>query len=64
MPKFECPTCRKMFVTVRAEDAPHRPFCCERCKMIDLGRWLDGTYSIQEPILPDDMEADRPAEDV
>jgi uncharacterized protein len=23
------------------------PFCSERCKLIDLGRWLDGKYQIQ-----------------
>jgi endogenous inhibitor of DNA gyrase (YacG/DUF329 family) len=22
------------------------PFCCERCQLIDLGRWLDGKYQI------------------
>jgi endogenous inhibitor of DNA gyrase (YacG/DUF329 family) len=22
------------------------PFCSERCKLIDLGRWLDGKYQI------------------
>jgi endogenous inhibitor of DNA gyrase (YacG/DUF329 family) len=26
---------------------PHFPFCSERCKMIDLGRWLEGTYVIE-----------------
>jgi uncharacterized protein len=23
-----------------------RPFCSERCKMVDLGRWLTGTYRV------------------
>jgi endogenous inhibitor of DNA gyrase (YacG/DUF329 family) len=30
-------------------DAPDKacfPFCSERCKLIDLGRWLDGKYQI------------------
>jgi len=54
MPKFECPTCRKVFQTERAELAPYRPFCCERCKLIDLGRWLDGTYQVSDPIGPED----------
>lgn len=52
MRTFECPTCRKSFQVERVEDAPHRPFCSERCKMIDLGRWLDGTYAISESINP------------
>ncbi|MCX7404327.1 MAG: DNA gyrase inhibitor YacG [Planctomycetaceae bacterium] len=24
------------------------PFCCERCRLIDLGRWLDEAYSVPE----------------
>jgi hypothetical protein len=55
MPTLECPTCRKSFEVPRLEDAPHRPFCCHRCKMIDLGRWLDGSYSVSEPITEDDL---------
>ncbi len=56
MPTFECPTCRKSFSVERNEDAPFRPFCCQRCKMVDLGRWLDGTYKITEPATPDDFD--------
>jgi len=43
-----CPICKKSI----AEPAPgqelprHLPFCSERCKLIDLGRWLDGKYQI------------------
>ena len=55
MPTFECPTCRKTFSVEQKEDARYRPFCCERCKLIDLGRWLDGTYSISEPVSPDEL---------
>jgi len=54
MPTYECPTCKKTLNVIRREDAPFRPFCSERCKMVDLGRWLDGTYSISEPISPVD----------
>jgi len=28
------------------------PFCSERCKLIDLGRWLDGKYQV--PVVEDD----------
>ncbi|MBI1827773.1 MAG: DNA gyrase inhibitor YacG [Planctomycetes bacterium] len=57
MPTYECPTCKKTHAVARREDAPFRPFCSERCKMVDLGRWLDGTYSISEPISPGDQNA-------
>ena len=30
-------------------DRRWRPFCSERCKLVDLGRWLDGEYSIPGP---------------
>jgi endogenous inhibitor of DNA gyrase (YacG/DUF329 family) len=30
------------------------PFCSERCKLIDLGRWLDGKYQI--PVKEDETE--------
>jgi len=50
MPAYECPTCGTVVRVARKEDAPLRPFCCRRCKMIDLGRWLDGTYAVSEPL--------------
>ena len=56
VPTFECPTCRTQFSVKRNEEAPYRPFCCRRCKMVDLGRWLDGTYKITEPAKPEDLE--------
>jgi endogenous inhibitor of DNA gyrase (YacG/DUF329 family) len=35
-------------VYCRAEPAAERykPFCSERCKMADLGRWLKGDYAV------------------
>jgi endogenous inhibitor of DNA gyrase (YacG/DUF329 family) len=65
MPTYECPTCNKTLSVVNREEAPFRPFCSERCKMVDLGRWLDGTYSISEPISPvdhDKLESQSSAE--
>ena len=62
MPTFDCPTCRKSFTVEHVEDAPLRPFCSHRCKMVDLGRWLDGTYTIRgdEPAAEmDDPDPDR-----
>ena len=54
MPIFECPTCHKTVTVAQLEEAPYRPFCSERCKMVDLGRWFDGTYKISEPATPED----------
>lgn len=32
-----CPTCKKNIIW--SEKEKFRPFCCERCKLIDLGDW-------------------------
>lgn len=44
-----CPTCRKEF---QSDDGPSMPFCSERCRLIDLGRWLDERHTI--PVEPDE----------
>ena len=41
---MRCPICKKQFDT--KFDTVRPPFCSERCKLIDLGRWLDGAYQI------------------
>lgn len=45
-----CPTCRQKFDSDQTEALP---FCSERCRMVDLGRWLNEKFS-----LPIDPEAD------
>jgi hypothetical protein len=49
--KIKCPQCRK---EVEWEDNEFRPFCSERCKLIDLGAWLSGKYFI--PVIDYDRE--------
>ncbi len=39
-----CPTCKKS--TEWDAGNPFRPFCCERCKLIDLGAWATEEHSI------------------
>jgi len=41
-----CPTCRKI---VLARD-PEFPFCSERCRTVDLGKWASGSYVISTPL--------------
>lgn len=38
-----CPHCRK---EVPWHENPHRPFCSERCRQIDLGHWATESYRI------------------
>ncbi|MEZ6084157.1 MAG: DNA gyrase inhibitor YacG [Phycisphaerae bacterium] len=56
MIKYTCPTCQILFSVTTREEAPCRPFCCRRCQLIDLGKWLNAEYVISDPILPDDMD--------
>jgi endogenous inhibitor of DNA gyrase (YacG/DUF329 family) len=45
-----CPICKKE-VAEPSESGPTTfPFCSDRCKLIDLGRWLDGKYQIEIPL--------------
>ncbi len=46
--KVKCPTCRKEIEY--SVTNPNRPFCSERCQLIDLGQWADETYAI--PVSP------------
>lgn len=39
-----------------------RPFCSERCKTIDLGSWLDGTYRISRAVQEEDLDGGLPAD--
>ena len=41
--EITCPTCKKK---TKFENNLFRPFCSERCKMIDLGEWAMGKHAI------------------
>jgi endogenous inhibitor of DNA gyrase (YacG/DUF329 family) len=64
---MNCPICKKP-VPDEGPDRPKTfPFCSERCKLIDLGRWLDGKYQIpvaerDEPAAADDDHPRRPSD--
>ena len=44
---LRCPTCR----TIVTKDGEHFPFCSDRCRLIDLGKWASGAYRVSSPIL-------------
>ena len=45
---MKCPTCGK---PVEWKDNPVRPFCSERCQLLDLGKWVEGEYRVPgEPV--------------
>lgn len=41
--KVTCPICKK---EAKWEDNPFKPFCSERCRLIDLGKWASEEYRI------------------
>jgi endogenous inhibitor of DNA gyrase (YacG/DUF329 family) len=43
-PRVRCPTCQRELTW--SEEFPWRPFCSERCKMVDLGAWFAEERSI------------------
>jgi uncharacterized protein len=62
--KLRCPICKK---PAKAGDADF-PFCSQRCRLIDLGKWASGAYVISSPVIdtdeairedsPDDQDGD------
>lgn len=63
--RVKCPTCRR---EIDWSQSPFRPFCSERCRLIDLGAWLTEKHAIPgEPVQdqsgqspPDPQEDDPP----
>ncbi|SIO59392.1 hypothetical protein SAMN05444166_6035 [Singulisphaera sp. GP187] len=56
MIRGRCPTCAKKFEIESIDKLPSFPFCSDRCRLVDLGRWIDGTYAV-----PDDVTTPTPA---
>jgi len=46
MIKGRCPICSKTYQITALDDLPSFPFCSARCRLIDLGRWIDGKYAV------------------
>jgi endogenous inhibitor of DNA gyrase (YacG/DUF329 family) len=44
--KLRCPICKKPTKTAD----PDFPFCSERCRLLDLGKWASGGYVISSPV--------------
>ncbi len=45
-PQVACPHCGKKHPYLSSD--PFRPFCSERCKLIDLGKWADESYRVPQ----------------
>ncbi|MHC4596888.1 MAG: DNA gyrase inhibitor YacG [Planctomycetota bacterium] len=69
--KHRCPVCHKTVNAspqAQSEEAKFFPFCSRRCKLIDLGAWLDVKYKIvsrsqsQKSGEPSDTSSDGPSD--
>jgi len=49
-PVVNCPQCGEIVIWEKSNR--YRPFCSERCKLIDLGRWATDTYKIPDEDKP------------
>ena len=48
---LRCPTCRT--IVLRSDE--HFPFCSDRCRLVDLGKWASGAYKISSPVFDPDL---------
>ncbi len=51
LPLAKCPSCRGPVPA----DGKHLPFCSDRCRLADLGRWFRGDYVVSRPLRPGDL---------
>ncbi len=58
-PVGRCPQCSKPSLIAPAN--PWRPFCSERCKLVDLGDWMSGRFVI--PVVRSDELDDYPPDE-
>ena len=59
LPTMNCPNCGK---PAEWQDNPNRPFCSERCRLIDFGRWANEEYRVPSepaPAAAGEEEAER-----
>jgi endogenous inhibitor of DNA gyrase (YacG/DUF329 family) len=57
--RVKCPTCQR---EIDWSQSPFRPFCSERCKLIDLGAWLAEKHAIPGEPAPDDSGHAQPGQ--
>ncbi|MER3427726.1 MAG: DNA gyrase inhibitor YacG [Pyrinomonas sp.] len=58
--QIRCPICGR---PTTWENNPFRPFCSERCKLIDFGHWVDEDYAVpaeEEPLSTEPTEVHAP----
>lgn len=57
--KNRCPICRKVMDKTSLQSSREGgfyPFCSNRCRMLDLGKWFDGNYRIPVEVRPEEAQ--------
>lgn len=57
----KCPTCNRQ---VEWENNPFRPFCSERCKLVDFDKWVSEEYRVAGKPATSEQETDEGAQEV
>ncbi|PCH60522.1 MAG: DNA gyrase inhibitor YacG [Gammaproteobacteria bacterium] len=65
--KVSCPTCKKLVPW--SKESKSKPFCSERCRLIDLGQWASEENRIpcapkEVPLGNEDVPTHEPDEDI
>jgi endogenous inhibitor of DNA gyrase (YacG/DUF329 family) len=61
---MQCPICKKSIPEPKGDELPANfPFCSDRCKLVDLNRWLTGRYQVPVVDREDPDGADKPPGD-
>lgn len=55
MPADPCPICRRIVDPPTEESRKTSPFCSERCRQVDLMRWMNQRYAIASPVTDPDL---------
>jgi len=59
--QVNCPTCKKPVEW--SDEQVWKPFCCERCKLIDLGEWASESHRIPGKMGQDFINDPEPEQD-
>jgi uncharacterized protein len=51
--KVRCPNCKQVGEWFAGK---YGPFCSERCKLVDLGKWFNEEHTVSEPLRPEHLE--------
>ena len=55
--EVDCRRCAARVVVDDAEPLPsHFPFCSDRCRLLDLGRWFDEDYRVVREVQDKDLD--------